>query len=1326
MAQIQPVKYVNGMSTNKISAILQDKSGFLWLGTDDGLGRFDGYGLESIFNSDLSSDEINSLYNDSKGNILIGTRFGAYSYSQSDNTLNPISPIDMKTYVNSFAEDKQGNLWVATNLGVYIFNSAHKLVRRLSLSKGLSGNKISDIQPVAGNEFLIATENGLDDIVIDNFNASTSISEVPLRIKTLIKGGNVHNIFIDKYQYVWVCINEIVLRKSAKELLSDKPFTKMIDNTEAICVAGIGNEVWFGSRGQGIVRFSLEESGVHPNQIETWWIDKMNKSEIKNTIISIFQDKLSNVWIGSLDGFYVVPTPKKPEFLSIKNSPTNANTPSHNTISSILTDKDDNVWMATANGIDKFRWINKSANTYQITRFLDNETPTNLIRDNKIQNIIEIEPNVLLLSTKSTLRFFNIKTKRFYSDATLEKQLNKYGLRYVNSSCKDKFSNVWLGFTEGGIGVIKAKTNQLYKIQSSELDESRHRSIICDKSGAIWFSSDELGLFCLTTTGDNFSVKSLRNYPNQLFGNVFITAIQEYKNGNILIGTSKGIFMLNTKQNTVKPLQNESLKQGFYVKGFLEDKQGNIWVSTIKGIYKIRNEKAEYYEPIPNAFIAKAQYIFGETISHDGSVFLGGVSGLIVFDPQNIHPDTFDVKPCISRFSILGKPLFVDDKHISKDINQTQEITLTYRDFQFSIEFSSVQLLDAQSTKYAYRLLGFDSTWVYTDVQRRLTSYSNLTPGNYQFQLKATNSSGIWMNNIRTLNIKVLPAPWKTWWAYSLYLIFLIIAVTIISRSIFAYKLMKQKEEMTQWKIRYYHNILNTIKTPLSLLHAPLTNIISNFDELPADKIKESLYVIQTNAKRLSHFVRQLVEFRKIDIGKASLKLVELDIIQFSKLVYETFKALADEKGLNFTFNTNVTTQLVIVDAEKIEMVLFNLLSNAIKFTNQGGTIQFNCTVDANDNKIWISISDSGIGIAKENHERIFERFWSEDLTSSNSQLRGTGIGLSLVKDFLELHESKISVQSNPGQGSEFKFFISIGESYLQKLRAVQPVEKSEVFPLYTTQHIGIEKHAYVLSKKKNNTHLPLIYCVDSDENLLQYLKSELGDMFQIEVFSTIPDVKKAIQVKHPDLIVSEIMFVNVTIGYNFCQELKNDSFTNHIMVIMLSGLSSEDDKMQAYENGADAFVSKPFDVSFLKVRIQSLLKMRSKVKERLKQELIVNPKEVEISADTDLFLSNTINLIEEHLANENFGVDELAESLNITRSMLYRRFQTLVNQSPAEYIKQFRLKRAALLLESTTYNVTEVAEKVGFSDARYFSKLFKEQFGVLPKSYSLSKKLKQ
>lgn len=1326
-ADIQEVRLHNRMSTNSISAILQDNSGFLWLGTDDGLGRFDGYTLEPIkFNeSNLLFDQISVLYKDRKGNILVGTRYGAYWYNQATTMLKAIYPTDMKTYIYCFAEDKTGNIWVGTDVGLFIFDSGFNLIRRLTSSKGLIGSKVNDILIISDTSFLLATENGLNYISHEKSTTSHSIANVSVKNIELLIKGNVRKLFFDRSDYVWVCFNEEVLRIHKSELANKRNFVQIAQNIEASTIAQIQNEIWIGSRGQGIERFSLINP-VLPVQLETWWIDKSNKSDIKNTILSIFQDKFMNVWVGSLDGFYVYPKVRERPFISVKNSAAVPNSPSSNTISAMLVDRYNAVWMATANGLNKFEWVDKQKKIYKIDRFIDSSTPVNLIRDNKLQNIIECEPDVILLSTKSTLRFFNIKNKKFYSDNIIDIQLNNYGMRYAYSSCKDKNSNIWLGFAEGGIGAINVKLQKVYRINSSQIDESRHRSIICDKAGCIWFTSDEQGLFRLVLD-NNLNIKSIRNFPPGVFDNSFLTSLKEDKKGNIWIGSSKGVFLMQPDNFKISKYLNENLKQSFYVKSFIEDTYGNIWVSSLKGVYRISTgNTVEYYEPNPNTYISKAQYIFGSVSTEDGFVFLGGVNGLTIFNAGELKPDSFDIKPCISSFTILGKSVSADPKHINLDINQAEEIVLTHRDFQFSIEFSAMQLFDAQTTKYAYRLIGFDTTWTYTDALSRITSYSNLKPGTYTFQLKATNSSGKWMKSELVLRIKVLPAPWKTWWAYTIYFAVLFLIVFFILRSIILYNNLKHKEELTQWKIRYYHNILNTIKTPLTLLQSPLTNIIDNFDTLTIDKIKESLHIIQTNTKRLSHFVKQLVEFRKIDIGKASLHLVEIDIVSFCKSMHETFLQLAESKNIAFTFNSNTSSHQVIIDVEKMELVLFNLLSNAIKFTNEGGRVSLNCIADPNNEKIWVSVEDTGIGIAKENLNQVFERFWTAEIPDTNSQLRGTGIGLSLVKDFIGLHESKITVQSTQGIGSTFKFFISTEKKYLELLRSSQTITQKEVKPLYTIQHVGIEKHASTFSKSTNNIHLPIVYCVDSDSDLLRYLKAELEDTCRVELFSTIPEVTKAMQKKHPNLIISEAMFVNSTLGFDFCKRIKSDNYTSHILFIILSGLGTEEDKLRAYEYGADAFVSKPFDINFLKVRIQLLLKMHFKVTEKIKKELLVNPKEVDVSSNSDLFLANVMNLIEEKYSEEKFDVDLLADNLNITRSMLYRRFRTVVNQSPAEFLKEFRLKRAALLLETTSHNVTEVAEQVGFNDVRYFSKQFRAQFGVLPKSYSMGKKKKQ
>lgn len=1323
IAQIQPVTYLNDMSTNTINSITQDGYGFLWLGTDGGVGRFDGYTLEQQFQSEpgVSSEDITEIFNTSSGDMLIGTHHGAYLYKQLSNQLIHLQPAILKMYIYCFAEDEQHNYWMGTSSGIVILDRNFRVIRRL-LNSSIRNYKINDILFADANKIFAGTANGM---YLLTFKKGEDVKTAKIGVAELLKHGDVRKMYIDSYRYLWICVNEEILKTKLFDWGTNPSFETIAKNAESVVISKVGNELWFGTRGQGILRF-VPQADNHPAQLPTLWIYEKDKSRIENTVLSIRQDKFDNVWIGSLNGFYVVPKEIRSPFMVLRNDPSDDNTPAHNTISSIIVGEDDGVWLATANGLNRFEWTNKEARKFHITHYLDNSLSENRIRDNKLQNIIEYSPGIFLLSTKSTIRFFNVAKHSFFSIPELDKKLNDFNMRYVSSSVKDRNSNIWLAFNVGGLGVIDTKTNQLYRITSPKLLESRIRSVICDHNNNIWFISEEQGLFKLRTAGEKFTVQSLQNFPMSEFGNAYLTALKEDHKGNIWIGTSQGIFIINPGGSIVRPDQMDNFKQNFYVKGFLEDATGVMWASSTKGIYKLSGADAEYYEPLPQRFFSKAQYIFGEAITNDGYLFLGGVNGLIIFNPKDISHNTIDIEPCISGFSILGKTVSPDKKHFKEDINLTRKIVLTYRDDQFSIDFSSLELIDAQTIKYAYRLSGFNQTWIITDAQRRVASYSNLPPGNYVFELKATNNSGIWMKSVRKLQIEVLPAPWKTWWAYTLYFLLISGIIFAVLRAIIVYKLLQHREEMSQWKINYYHNVLNTIKTPLSLIQAPLNNIIDNFDTLAGDKIKESLYIIQANAKRLSHFVRQLAEFRKIDLGKASLKLTEIDMIQFAQSVFNAFQPLAQEKGLNFVFESGISSAYVIVDAEKMEMILFNLISNAVKFTEQGGEITLSCSMDSSEEKLWIQLKDTGIGIEKENHERIFERFWTSDLSNPATQLKGTGIGLSLVKDFVELHGSKIFVQSAPNEGSAFKFYIRTDSKYKDMLRATQTVQQREVSPFYSTQHIGIEKYAYNISKKSSGLHLPLIYCIDSDTDLLKYLKNELSDMAEVEIFSSIPDAKKNISSRQPDLLILEAMFVNSTIGLEFCKQIKDDNYTNHILVIILSGLGSEEDKLKAYESGADAFILKPFDVSFLKMRIQSLLKLRSKVREKLKNELIVNPKEVEISSDKDLFLANAMNLIEENISSEDFGVDQLADKLNVTRSMLYRRFRMLVNQSPAEYIKIYRLKRAAQLLEQTSYNVTEVSAQVGFSDTRNFSKLFKEQYGVLPKSYSLSKKKKQ
>jgi signal transduction histidine kinase/DNA-binding response OmpR family regulator len=708
-------------------------------------------------------------------------------------------------------------------------------------------------------------------------------------------------------------------------------------------------------------------------------------------------------------------------------------------------------------------------------------------------------------------------------------------------------------------------------------------------------------------------------------------------------------------------------------------------------------------------------YTFGNCMTENGEIMLGGASGLIHFNPEEIVPDS--TKQNV-QFCNLSTPNQQSNNNNNIGINNQNELTLSYKDQQFSISFSTLFYSAPETVKYSYRIRELGNDWIYLDAENTVT-FSNLPTGKYTLEVRSTTPSGFWQNDSRILMIHILPPWWRTTWAYLIYIILIsLIAVLVLNWYRERQKLM-HLNKLNHFKLTFYTNLLHSFKTPLSLMQAPLNNLILNHKKMDSEETEEMLNFLQRNTKRLTHTVLQLLEFRKIDRGKLTLQLSKSDIFILLNDVFNSFSKLAESKGINFTFSSDLSSQPLIFDFEKIETVLFNLLSNAFKFTDKGGNIELSAQLSSKGNELIISVTDSGIGIETEYQQKIFERFW-QVYNDNPLLIQGTGIGLALAKDFVEAHKGKIAVKSEFGKGSSFSFTLLLGNEHFGSDPIFQNEEGKVKKADYVEHYVEIENEIslHEIEDSIEEKHLPVVYVVDDNKEVLNFLYATLKKEYNVILFETPVKCQEEIAIQQPNLIITDVMFNGESLGYDLCKKVKKDIDLNYIPVMILSALPDENVKLNAYESGADAFIEKPFEINLLLIRISQLLKTREIVRDKMQREIIANPQNVVAVSLNNRFLSEVMSVIEENMDDEHFSLDDFARSMKVSRSILNSKMLSLTQQTPIEFMRNIRLKRAAQLLILNAYSVSEVSYKVGISDPRYFSTIFKKQFGVSPLQY--------
>lgn len=1301
------------LQSSSITGIVQDELGFIWIGSDNGLARFDGYAMEpfKLGNDSIFIGYVNALKN--HGNSLyIATNEGLYIYDYLKNRTTVATPVLQNENIVSFLQI--GTSWlIATNTGLYVFDNNWIQLDKLTEEQGLSNNRITCMQLSRDKELWIGTEQGLD---LARFSAGK------IEVGNLMSGQRIAQLFFDSHDDVWICRREDVLVGKAEEVkaFKDNALHCLSQDMEVVSFFQYEDQVWVGTRGMGVSQFRIQEGG-RPSSVGRFLIEERAPDELKNTTLAFYEDNYSNVWICTLNGLYLYKTDKEHLFTTLRHSHTGTNTPASNIISSIFCDHKGVLWLATSNGINRLEW--NTANDYSFRHFPDERDMANKIANNKIQNIIAYREDVLFVSTKSAIKFFDVRGERFFDNEVLNESLQKYGMKYVRSSFRDTENNIWLAFSEGGVGVLNTESGQLQQLNTGRGTHSKHRTICRDRLGKLWLSSDDEGLFCLSFGKSIQDVTGTKLYGREQFDSHWLTSLYIDKQYRIWAGTSNGLYLYDKAADRFAPVDFPYARKSFYVGGIIEDYYGNIWVVGSESIYKISSDgTAQYYEPYSSEDIAKTWYILGLATGKDGTVFVGGVNGLTCFNPLDIVPDPHHHTVYISHVEVMNKAVFPDGKKITEDVNVSEHLVLSYRDYQFSLTFSSLFYPDPMKVGYAYKLEGFDEDWITTDASRRYVSYSNLKPGDYVFLVKSSNASGIWLDNVRKIHITVQRAPWQTVWAYLLYALLLAGIVFLVVKVFNLGSKLRYKEALNQWKLNYYINLSYGFKVPLTLIYAPLQGLLKGYDSLSEAEVKGMLHTMLQNVRKLSSQISQLVEFRKLDSGEIGLCLSETDMVGLCRDVFTIFREEAREKELDYHFDSNVNSVVVTIDAAKMEVTLYNIISNAVKYTPVGGRVVVACHLNSEDYRLWLSVSDTGSGIDRKEQVGLFDRPGRIRDLEKGAKKAPSGIGLSVAAGYIRLHHSEILLDSQPGKGSEFRFFLLLGDSHFtQKEKCSMNSESASSFlPEIPSRDLFPDSKDLPAVE----ADLPLIYLYEADRDLDLFIKQSLYKEFMVKLMSDDFQWKDFTPLA-PTLVLIDLPCEDEK-KLAICRAIKSDAYYSNIPVVFISSVSSDEYKQSAYEAGADAYITKPFDILYLKTRIKQALDLRKHIKEKVKKELIVNPKEVIITSDDDVFLANVVNTIEEHISDPDFNIDDLASRLNISRSMFYRRIQQLTKLAPVEFVKKVRMKRAADLLAVSSYNIAEVSYRVGFSDQRYFSSCFKKEYGITPKKYSLMKKGKR
>ena len=1317
--QFKHLEVSDGLSNNSVNTICKDRDGFMWFGTTTGLNRYDGY------------------------------TFKIYQHAEND----PGSLPD--NYITDIVEMPDGRFWVNTGRGYVLFDKEQDCF-------------ITDVTGFMKN----LESGGVPEQVFVDREGNTCLSVAGEGCYRYKEGGKrlffsyvEHSLPEHGVTQIAECSDGLLLIYNTGLLVCLDRATLAIkwksDEIKKYIPAGKTIEFsLFVDRDNCIWAYSLMGIWAYDCGTKSWRTDLTAIWSSRPDVIihAVAQDIEGRIWVGKdYDGIDVLEK-ETGKVTSLVAHDDNGRSLPHNTIYDLYADRDGVMWVGT---------YKKGVSYYSESIF-----KFNMYEWGDITCIEQADENRLWLGTNDHgILLWNRSTGKaepFWRDA--EGQLPNP----VVSMLKSKDGKLWVGTFNGGLYCMDGSRVRSYKEGvGNTLASNNVWALVEDDKGRIWIASLGGGLQCLEPVSGTFETYTSSN--SALLENN-VTSLCWVDNNTLFFGTAnQGVGMMDMRTREIKKIQGQSGNvklSNDAVNHVYKDSRGLVWIATREGlnVYDTRRHMFLDLFPVVEAkgnFIAaitedqernmwvstsrkvirvtvasdgKGSYLFDSRAYnsedglqncdfnqrsiktlHNGIIAIGGLYGVNVFAPDHIRYNKMLPNVMFTGLSLFDEAVKVGQSYggrvlIEKELNDVENVEFDYKQNIFSVSFASDNYNLPEKTQYMYKLEGFNNDWLTLPVGVHNVTFTNLAPGKYVLRVKAINSDGYVGIKEATLGIVVNPPFWMSWWAYLLYAVGLVI-VLFLAR----YRMLKRErekfhlqqienevaknEEINNMKFRFFTNVSHELRTPLTLIISPLEGMLKETtDELQSTRLQ----LMYRNAQRLLHLVNQLLDFRKGEMSTHQLSLSEGDIISYVHSVCNSFLLMADKKHIQFSFFSGIDTFSMAFDADKVGKIVMNLLSNAFKFTPEGGRVTVMIEhVAGTPDILEIKIADTGIGISDVDKEHIFERFYQAG-HKGVEETTGNGIGLSLVRDFVTLHEGEVKVFDNIGMGSVFVIQFPVKHVETQ----VQLPEETGM-PAGDEEDKEMKEEAREEMERKN---FPLLLIVDDNEDFRIFMRYSLELQYRVKLAVNGKEAWEMMQEELPDLVISDVMMPQMD-GNELCRLIKQDKRTAHIPVILLTARQNTEAKLEGLQTGADDYVTKPFNMTILVLRIRKLIELSRY--HRVTQGMIdPAPSEIVITSLDEKLIEKAIKYVEDNMSRTELSVEELSRELGMSRVHLYKKLLQITGKTPIEFIRVIRLKRAAQLLRESQLHVSEVAFEVGFNNPKYFSRYFKDEFGVLPSVY--------
>ena len=1325
----------DNLPNSVIRQIEQDSLGFLWFGSNDGLFRYDGQNYRIYRNisdkpTSLSFNYLNDMHIDRNGDPWIMTyksldhldlRSGKFThyYPASSTTNN----LDLSSSYQ-FVVTPQNHIYLtSTDHGLMYFanndSSIHILTEEVTTPKELSSN----LEAIAYHNhclYIGKKYEGIYEVKLDQ-----SDSEIA-DIRQIVNSNHAETftIKIEPNGRLWAGTSDGLIRydlirkttthyyyaPSTNFFLPDKEIMSLhIDQKE---------NLWIGTRENGlsiVPIIDLEEKGG--KAIGVMYAPTQFEGSLTNRCINtIFEDQNNNIWLGTYSGGLQWVSESRKKIHALQYIPGHPESPSHPKIWGITEAKDGNIWLGTdGGGIDV--WNKKRG----IIKRIKHTSSGGGLSDNAILSALTDQKGFLWFGTyRGGVNRINPATEAIKIYPKVPTATPGEYVSDIRCIFQDSSGKIWIGTNWKGICILDEQTDSFVNIP--EFGNIDVRAITESSSGRYWIGSLSRGLFLYDP-----QTRKVKNYrhtaddENSLPSDDIYSLLKDVS-GRLWIGTQYGGLSCFDPQT--EKFSTFNSRQGLMnntVLSILEDSKGYLWLSTNEGISRFDTSTNRFINYDYTNGVVQGEFQNGSAIAaSDGTFYFGGSNGLNYFDPRFIQPSGITPKVVFTELKIFNETVSPGSGIIDENIEFTPPIRLNHKQSVFTINFQALQYPKAGKCQYSYKLEGYDEKWNLPGTNGSAT-YRQLPAGHYKLLVKASNADGVWSPYIASINIESIPPFWKTIWAYFLYTLALVLLVRFLfifrmkqirvqNQLQFEQKIRQKEQKIHNERLKFFTNISHELRTPLTLVECAVDDLKNLLARTRNIKVKEALDTASYHSSRLLELINQLLEFRRIETGTPQIQVEKLNLNAWMSSYLANFKELADSKSISLKMSMPVKTLELWADPDKLSMIINNLISNAFKYTKEKGTIEV--LTAENENEIIITISDSGVGISPKALPFIFDRYFKTESESTSS-----GIGLSLTKSLVELHQGHIKVESTPGKGSSLTVQFLKGNTHF----------KPDLIKTTSTDHSYTNEISEVIELKPtlNGSENKIMLIIEDNSDLSTVLANRFSNSFEVHVAE---NGEKGITLAKsivPDIIISDIMMPGIQ-GTEVCRELKQDAQTSHIPIILLTAKGTIDDELIGLNTGADDYISKPFNFQILVARVNTLLQNRIKLNNYFSEKsMITEPKEntaKEENAEHE-FLQKVEELIREKYLNSDSSVFQLAEDLNFSRSSLYRKIKMLTGLSINEFVRSVKIKKAAELITQKNITISEAAYQVGFNDLKYFRETFTKQIGATPSEFKKKSK---